>query len=66
MIYKLLRYLNAGKLPYKAWTLRKGGKKPSKRAGGYVEVEFHYNTYSQIARHWRHTLKDLAEYVGGI
>ncbi len=64
MIYKLLRYLHAGKLPYKAWTALKS-KRDHKR-GRYVEVTFHYNTYSQIGSYWRHTLKDLAEYVGGI
>ncbi len=64
MIYKLLRYLNAGKLPYNAWTLRKSSR--SGRRGGFVEVEFHYNTYGMIGSFWRHTLKDLAEYVGGI
>lgn len=52
------------KLPYKVWTLKRS--KRSKHFGGFVEAEFHFNTYEMIANYWRHTLKDLAEYVGGI
>jgi len=63
VIGKFLRYLHSGKLPYRAWTLYKSNR-PSKN-GGFVEVDFKYSGYSEIARYWRHTLKDLAEYVGG-
>ena len=63
MIGKFLRYLSAGKLPYRAWTLYKS-KRPSKN-GGFVEVTFYYTVYSEMPRYYRHTLLDLAQYVGG-
>ena len=59
----LFDFLNLYKTPYHAWTLYKS-KRP-KKAGAFVQVSFHYNIYGQIPAHWRHALRDLAEYQGG-
>lgn len=63
MIGKFLRNLSFGKHPFRCWTHYKSSR-PHKH-GGYVEVNFYYTGYSELPHYYRHTLLDLAQYVGG-